>query len=291
MASVLRRKAADRSKSLLGMILKERKFARSIVVLVFKATRLRLSRTSHKPGSVVLISAKICIKSNSFTRLVEAEAMVYVSRSTSIPVPRVYSAFEYKQRVYIVMERIHGQPLSVDWVQRSSTSKAKILEQLRLVADEMRKIEVPEDAGVSDICGGPIYDPRLPGRSHWGPFPSISAFHRQLRNGIVPDDIRDPESIPQDLRELFLFHQQLWRKPVFTHGDLSSLNILAKGDEVVGILDWETAARMPCYWEYTAARDANPQNLFWLEEVDKFLTPNPQAWEAEAIRKKYFGDL
>ncbi|KAG5934336.1 hypothetical protein E4U60_003937 [Claviceps pazoutovae] len=128
MASVLRRKAADRGKSLLDMILKERKFARSIVVLVFKATRLRLSRTSHKPGSVVLISAKICVKFNSFKRLAEAEAMVYVSRWTSIPVPRVYSAFEYKQRVYIVMERIHGQPLSVDWVQRSSTSKAKILE-------------------------------------------------------------------------------------------------------------------------------------------------------------------
>lgn len=110
MASVLRRKAADGDKSVLGMILKDRKFARSIVVLVFKATRLRLSRTSHKPDSVVLISAKICIKSNSFTRLAEAEAMVFVSRSTSIPVPRVYSAFEYKQRVYTVMERIHGQP-------------------------------------------------------------------------------------------------------------------------------------------------------------------------------------
>ncbi|KAG6094097.1 hypothetical protein E4U31_006440 [Claviceps sp. LM219 group G6] len=117
-----------------------------------------------------------------------------------------------------------------------------------------------------------------------------------MRKIEVPEDvdIRDPESIPQDLRQLFLFHQQLWGNPVFTHGDLSSLNslnILAKGDEVVGILDWETAAWMPCYWEYTAARDANPQNLFWREEVDKFLTPIPQAWEAEAIRKKYFGDL
>ncbi|KAG6098809.1 hypothetical protein E4U30_007499 [Claviceps sp. LM220 group G6] len=167
------------------------------------------------------------------------------------------------------METIHGQRLVANWVQRSSTSKAKILEQLRLVANEMRKIEVPEDVG--------IYDTRLPGQSHWGLFPSISAFHRHLRNGIVPEDIRDPE--------------RLWGNPVFTHGDLSSLNILAKGDEVVGILDWETAAWMPCYWEYTAARDANPQNLFWREEVDKLLTPIPQAWEAEAIRKKYFGDL
>ncbi|KAG5994645.1 hypothetical protein E4U52_000940 [Claviceps spartinae] len=203
--------------------------------------------------------------------------MVFVSRSTSIPVPECIQLLN-KQHVYIV--------ISANWVQRSSTSKAKILEQLRLVANEMRKIEVFEDVGVSDICGGPIYDTRLPGRSHWGLFPSISAFHRHLRNGIMPDDIRDPESIPHDSN--FEATILLWGNPVFTHGDWSSVNILAKGDEVVGILDWE---RMPCYWEYTAARDANPQNLFWREEVDKFLTANPQAWEVEAIRKKYFEDL
>lgn len=31
----------------------------------------------------------------------------------------------------------------------------------------------------------------------------------------------------------------------FTHGDLRSLNILACGDSIVGIVDWETAGWYP----------------------------------------------
>ncbi|KAG5952289.1 hypothetical protein E4U58_000843 [Claviceps cyperi] len=211
MASVLYRKAADRGKSLLDMILKDEKFARSIVALVFKTTRLRLKRTSHKPSSVVLISVKI-----------------------GIQIELVYKASRSRGNGVCFKIDFDTSPESVlSFLIRATFSS----NSLRLVADEMSKIEVTEDAGVSDICGGPIYDPRLPGRSHWGPFPSIFAFHQQLRNGVLPNDIRDPESIPQDLRELFLFHQQLWRNPVFRHGDLSSLNILAKGDKVVGIRD------------------------------------------------------
>lgn len=49
---------------------------------------------------------------------------------------------------------------------------------------------------------------------------------------------------------------------VFTHGDLSRLNILARGDDIVGIIDWETAGWYPSYWEYTTACQVNPQNSF-----------------------------
>ncbi|KND93106.1 hypothetical protein TOPH_02253 [Tolypocladium ophioglossoides CBS 100239] len=48
-----------------------------------------------------------------------------------------------------------------------------------------------------------------------------------------------------------------------------------RGDDVVGIIDWETAAWFPCYWEYVCAWNVNPQNRFWQQEVDKFLTPRP----------------
>ena len=37
---------------------------------------------------------------------------------------------------------------------------------------------------------------------------------------------------------------------VFTHGDLSSFNIVARVDGIVGIIDWETAGWYPSYWEY-----------------------------------------
>lgn len=41
-----------------------------------------------------------------------------------------------------------------------------------------------------------------------------------------------------DLPELFEFHRKSGEELVLTHGDLSSLNIMVRGDDVVGIIDW-----------------------------------------------------
>lgn len=217
--------------------------------------------------------------------------MKFVSSSTTVPVPKVLLAFEHKKRVYIVMERLPGQPLSDGWAQRSAESKAKIFDQLRLMVQEMRNLQPPQDSGVSNVCGGPIFDPRLPNEAHWGPFRSIRDFHRELRNGIELNNIKDVNTIPAKLEELIQFHEQPWDKPVFTHGDLSSLNILVDGDTIVGIVDWETAGWLPPYWEYTCAWDANPQNRFWQQEVDNFLVARPHDLEMEVTRKTYFGDF
>lgn len=86
-----------------------------------------------------------------------------------------------------------------------------------------------------------------------------------------------------------MFYRQSWSQPVFTHGDLSSLNILCRRDEIVGIIDWETAGWLSPYWEYVTAWNVNPQNLFWQAEVDSFLTPWPHARRMDAVRRKYFG--
>jgi thiamine kinase-like enzyme len=78
---------------------------------------------------------------------------------------------------------------------------------------------------------------------------------------------------------------------VFTYGDLNSMNIIASGDGVVSIIDWETAEWYPSYWEYITAWNVNPQNQFWREEVDRLLHPMPKELEMEKIRLKYFGDV
>jgi RIO-like serine/threonine protein kinase len=48
----------------------------------------------------------------------------------------------------------------------------------------------------------------------------------------------------------------------FIHGDLSSLNIIVRGDTIVGLIDWQTAGWYPSYWEYTTASPVNLQNFF-----------------------------
>lgn len=41
--------------------------------------------------------------------------------------------------------------------------------------------------------------------------------------------------------EMIRLQDQPWPMPVFTHGDLGSLNILVRGDDIVRIVDRETA--------------------------------------------------
>lgn len=184
------------------------------------------------------------------------------------------------------MKRIRGQMIAMKWAFRSKESKAKILNQLEKMIEELRSIPPPRDIGVANVDGGAIYDCRLPKTALWGPFKTIHDFHKHLRNGV---DAHHLNAAP-DIQELIAFHERPWSPPVFTHADLSSFNVLAHGNEVVGIVDWETAGWFPAYWEYTTAWHVNPQNAFWQQEVDKFLNPMPHELEMENIRRKYFGD-
>ncbi|KAH3564456.1 hypothetical protein KXV22_007686, partial [Aspergillus fumigatus] len=162
--------------------------------------------------------------------------MRFVSQHTSIPAPKVFCAFTRSGRTYIVMERIKGDIIGNGWVKRSENSKAKLLSQLAEKIREMRDLQPPEGMGVASVDGGSLFDCRVPGRSlRFGPFATTQDFHRHLRRGMEFDLRLDPEI--QDLNK-----QQSKTWPlVFTHGDLSSLNILVRGDDIGGIIDWETA--------------------------------------------------
>ncbi|EGX88438.1 Protein kinase-like domain [Cordyceps militaris CM01] len=260
----------------------------AVIILYWLLSFRCFRRLFPRAGPVLFLSSRLCIKSTRSTSLAEASAMRFIAAHTTIPVPKVHSAFEHQGIVYIVMERINGVMLAHGWLQRTPASQSRILESLRGMVQQMRQIPAPAGCGVSNVDGGAIYDPRLPGSGVWGPFQTIHDFHRELRAGVDEPEYAGT-AIPE-LGPLIAFHNQPWPYPVFSHGDLSSLNVLADGDEVVGIVDWETAAWMPPYWEYTSAWHVNPYNQFWQAEVDRFLEPLPEALAMEIIRRKYHND-
>jgi hypothetical protein len=47
------------------------------------------------------------------------------------------------------------------------------------------------------------------------------------------------ESTPRhpDVDDMISLHQREWGQPVFTHRDLSSLNILVRRDDILGLVD------------------------------------------------------
>ncbi|TVY34260.1 hypothetical protein LSUB1_G006966 [Lachnellula subtilissima] len=240
-------------------------------------------------GALIFIADKLCIKFGPLRNLPEASTMRFISQHTSIPVPKVYCAFTRKGWTYIVTERIDGEMLGLHWGERSDDSKTKILQQLKKMVAEMRNIPPPrgQTQGICNVDGGPIWDSRLPGTSMCHePFESVHDFHKHLRGGFDADPNHYDE-----VSKLIALQDRAWPPPVFTHGDLSSLNILVCGDKITCIIDWETAGWYPSYWEYTAASQVSPMNYFWREEIEKFLDPMPEELEMEAIRQKYFGDF
>ncbi|KAJ5770741.1 uncharacterized protein N7511_002792 [Penicillium nucicola] len=210
--------------------------------------------------------------------------MRFISQHTSIPVPKIFCTFTQSGWTYIVMERIKGDIIGKGWVRRKEDSKAKLLSQLAEKFREMRELQPSEGTTISSVDGGSLYDCRIAGPTpRFGPFDTLQDFHRHLRMGLEFDP-----GMMLEGQELIKQQSKTWPL-VFTHGDLSSLNILARGDDIVGIIDWETAGWYPSYWEYTSAHQVNPQNSFWVHEIDKFLQPMPEELAMEQIRQKWFG--
>jgi len=235
-----------------------------------------------------MLSDSLVLKSGSLVQLAEASTMRYIAKNTSIPVPKVYCAFVRKGITYILMERIKGDILGNGWLKRSEESKTKLLTQLKGMIGELRRLQSPlSDICIGNVDGGPFYEERLYSKDNLhGPFKTIREFHLHIRRGRSSEEGPwvDPE-----VNELFSLHEKPWGPIVFTHGDLSSLNVLARGDDISGIIDWETAGWFPSYWEYTTACQVNPYNPFWREEIERFLEPNPEALEMERIRQRCFG--
>jgi aminoglycoside phosphotransferase len=297
--------------------------ARYLTLLAVKTLDSRHLRRLWNPLPGVLSAMNLFIRvKRGLENLAEAHAMQFVARHTSIPVPKVHCAFVHKGAAYIVMSRVApARMLCQDWHSRSPESKARILDQLRRMVAELRSVPAsfaqtttttttttPSDNDninnntnnhkgpmlpmprIGNICGGPFYDCRLPAKVLWGPFATTRDFHQALVEGVSVDISLEKLSPEQrELRELFTYYRRSSDELILTHGDLSPFNILVHKDDVVAIVDWETAGWFPPYWEYTCAKHANPWASFWAEEVDRFLTPMPYELEMDNIRRKFWG--
>jgi Ser/Thr protein kinase RdoA (MazF antagonist) len=67
-------------------------------------------------------------------------------------------------------------------------------------------------------------------------------------------------------------------KIVLTHGDFRGGNILVAGDQVVGLLDWETCGWYPEYWEFVKSFNVLPWVKGWPEFILKTLSPYHCQW-------------
>jgi tRNA A-37 threonylcarbamoyl transferase component Bud32 len=169
----------------------------------------------------------------------EALALRFIKEHTTIPVPEVISS-DWDR---ITMEYVEGQTLHQAWPVLTLDQRSGILAQLSDYIAQMRAL-------------GGIYLGRLDGQGvmlpsifprSGGPFGTLTEFHDWL---VQPPLRLEAESM--------YWHQittQLGAEYsiVFTHGDISSRNIIISEGRIVALLDWEFAGWYPEYWEYVFA--------------------------------------
>lgn len=271
----------------------------TLLRLHFASRRLRSvfhRRPRAHVGHAYPLSRHMIVKTGGDVRLAEAATIRFVAQNTNIPVPNVLSAFVRKGATYIVMERIQGEELVKVWGVVSEHTRESLLNQLRVLVDEIRALQPPVGFAVGSCTGGPLQDFRqrqAPPPIRFGPFSTIQDFHSWLRGGLKQVQVENLEQADLDaLKEIIARQDGPWPSSVFTHGDLNPWNILVRDDKIVGIIDWEMSGWYPHYWEYTSLKIGSYLvNPAWDDNIDKFLDPLPDDLKLERVRFRWWGNI
>lgn len=197
----------------------------------------------------------------------EVETLNYLARHTNIPVPKVVRDWvDRDERYFVLEERVDGQTLEKAWPSLSESQKKDIADQVSEIRKQLCSIT---STSIQTIDQGPCYPKLLffDGKPH-GPFHSDSELWDDLF--LTFQEKSWPQQVLVNLRK---------RVPkcepyVLTHSDLNLSNIMVKDGKLAAILDWESAAYYPIWYEWITASWAwTKEDVEWkkllLESLDK----------------------
>lgn len=185
----------------------------------------------------------------------------FIRNNTNIPVPKIYNYYTKNGVNYIEMEYIKGDTL--DNMLRKKLLNERdidnICQQLKTYVKELRKIKSNyigsiDKNSVEDILFGKI-----------GPYTETN-LNQHIVN--IIDDVL--HNYYKDLIHKMLLSNHTIN---LTHGDLTPRNIIINNKKVVALIDWETLAYMPEYWEYVKSRIGVSWDNIWFSKIELFLNP------------------
>lgn len=212
------------------------------------------------------------------------DAIDFVRRSTSIPVPRIVSSqldVEPAASGWILMDRIPGVQLGEAWPNLDQEGRTRVATELKGYLKELHALR-PQAAGWIGSCtGGPAYCHRIDNLTTCGPFTSVAEFNDFL--------VAPIKRCPRPEWEA-KYRQRLGDEfdTIFIHADLWRENILVDPSTgaVTGIIDWEMAGFWPEWWEFrTAMQSANER--WWAELVYQVMAQYESETEADMDIEKF----
>lgn len=177
----------------------------------------------------------------------EEHAAQQCAGELGVPVARLIRGrpTEHGGMVYIWMDYVKGHLLKDVWRKMTTDDKKEIAKDLGGILRNMRRNESP--GGWIQACnGGAVRDLRVIKDYKGGPFERETSFNEFLLDLYPNTPEADRKSLADGLRSD--------HRIVFTHGDLSTRNIIVHKDKkkykIKALIDWEYGGWYPEYWEY-----------------------------------------
>lgn len=151
------------------------------------------------------------------------------------------------------MSQIPGDDLEDVLHKMTDVEVKSVVKELAGYLQQMRRLDNDGAGGSGDKKSPPIggvagtrgFDNRL-GSSHWGPFPTVTEFHKHVR-------FEEPLEYWDHEPDVVAVHGKAegFYAVKFSHADIAPRNVRVKAGKITGIIDWEFAGWYPEYWEYT----------------------------------------
>ncbi|KAJ7209997.1 hypothetical protein GGX14DRAFT_534803 [Mycena pura] len=180
----------------------------------------------------------------------EALATEHIRTHTAIPVPYILDVVPSgcaNRPWLMISSALSGRPLFANGtghrlIHASEPQLQRIKDDLRGWIAQLRALRSPYGGRVCGFAGGPLRSFRA-GEEPVGPFDSIVEFHSQDFCVVAPP-------VRPRFAELTATRNKRAYTICLVHGDLLLHNLLADEDfRLTGMIDLESAAWMPEYWE------------------------------------------
>ncbi|EGY23432.1 uncharacterized protein VDAG_04870 [Verticillium dahliae VdLs.17] len=192
------------------------------------------------------VGSKLIVKERSTSPPnFEARNIRFLRANTTIPLPPILKEWSEDGRYFMVNERVQGEPLSVAWPNLTDVERHRVAKQTANYLTELRQLHSPL---IQSLSGEPVYSAFLfpvgYGVPH-GPLCSDDELWDELNKAL--------ERVPERARQRLQERMPSSTPYTFTHGDLTSVNIMVENGNLTGILDWEASGYFPVWWEFACA--------------------------------------
>lgn len=175
----------------------------------------------------------------------EAKNTLFIKENTTIPVPEIVQDWAEMGRYFLITRRVPGIPLNEAWPAMSESDKDSIAKQ---TVDHLCQLRRLGSASIQSLGAEPVYSAFLfrngYGIPH-GPLSSDDQLWEAMAEAL--------KKVPENAQRLLRQRMPVAKPYTFTHGDLSTRNIIVEDGRLTGIIDWEGSGFFPAWWEFVAA--------------------------------------